>query len=69
MTSPTWVPRREKSADRIEGATRRPVKSSAGGTSFAALSVAASIVQIGRSIELPQCWQRRSSEVLMRTIV
>src|SRR4051812_689827 len=43
MTSSTCAPRREKSAERIEGATWRPPKSSRAGAAVDDFSVAASI--------------------------
>ena len=67
ITSSTWAPSREKSAERIDGATRLPANSSRG--EAAGRLVGGSLDQIDLSIESPQCWQSMSSEVLMRAIV
>ena len=60
ITSATWAPSCEKSAERIDGATWRSPEEVAGG--HRALTP-------GASIEWPQCWQSMSCEVLIRTIV
>ncbi len=69
MTSSTCAPRREKSAERIEGATRLlavELPTRGGGPVGGGFHEAA---QMLRNIESPQCWHCMSSVRLMRAIV
>ncbi len=58
ITSSSWEPSREKSAERIDGATRRSASSSRH-----------PLVHTCLSIESPHIWQVMSSLVLIRAIV
>ena len=62
ITSSTRAPRRAKSAERIEGATRRSPSSSL-------IRCSPRHRHTCLSIESPQCWQVMSSVVLIRAIV
>ena len=63
MTSATWAPEPREVGGEDRG------RDSPGREQLGDAGLSAPVHQIGLSIELPQCWQSMSSEVLMRTIV
>ena len=68
ITSSTWAPSLPKSAERIDGATRRACTSS-NIRSLIAANLARQAGHAALSIDAPQDWHCRSSVWLMRAIV